>query len=267
MLTGRVPFVSDTEFGLMMAQIEQAPPPPTAFAPHIPLPIEGAIMRSLAKKPEARFQTVTEFREVLEQSLGGVPATVTVKPVAAPPATRIAMPATPTGGDAPKETRLGGAGAAAAPGQFYPQGMPGTPSGPHPGFQPAHAQRPPAKNSKVGVYIAVGAVLLVIVIAAPVLIFLGMKGGNPPAPAVVSEPTPVPQAPGAMAPSAPAPAAVLPPAAPGSAQPSTGLIDAPISTESPRAETSKPSRAAKQPKKKDDDMARKREEARRLLEQ
>src|SRR6185503_3226811 len=52
MLTGRIPFDADTEFSMMMAQIQQAPPPPRSFATHIPLPLEHAIMRSLAKKPE-----------------------------------------------------------------------------------------------------------------------------------------------------------------------------------------------------------------------
>jgi serine/threonine-protein kinase len=65
MLTGRVPFESDSEYGVMMAQINEAPPPPRTFAPHIPLPIEQAIMRSLAKNPAARFQTVGEFRMAL----------------------------------------------------------------------------------------------------------------------------------------------------------------------------------------------------------
>ncbi len=65
MVTGRVPFKSDSEFGLMMAQINDPPPPPRTLDPHIPLHIERAIMRSLAKNPDARFQTVGEFRMAL----------------------------------------------------------------------------------------------------------------------------------------------------------------------------------------------------------
>lgn len=70
MLTGRVPFNSDSEFELMRAQVEQAPAPPRSFAGHIPLAVEQAIMRSLAKKPEARYQTAGEFRSVLMGTLG-----------------------------------------------------------------------------------------------------------------------------------------------------------------------------------------------------
>jgi serine/threonine protein kinase len=68
MVTGRVPFASDSEYGLMMAQINEAPPPPRTIVPQIPLHLEQAIMRALAKNPDARFQTVGEFRMALESS-------------------------------------------------------------------------------------------------------------------------------------------------------------------------------------------------------
>src|ERR1041384_8037396 len=42
MLTGRVPFKHDTEFGLMMMQVNDSPPPPRTYAPHIPVHIEQA---------------------------------------------------------------------------------------------------------------------------------------------------------------------------------------------------------------------------------
>jgi serine/threonine protein kinase len=65
MLTGRVPFNSTSEYEIMKLQIEEAPPPPTLFSAHLPLPIEQAIMRSLAKKAAARYQTAGEFRAAL----------------------------------------------------------------------------------------------------------------------------------------------------------------------------------------------------------
>ncbi len=66
MLTGRVPFKHESEFGLMMMQINDPPPPPRTFAPHISLHVEQAIMRALAKRPDARFQSVGEFRLALQ---------------------------------------------------------------------------------------------------------------------------------------------------------------------------------------------------------
>jgi predicted Ser/Thr protein kinase len=72
MLTGRVPFDSTSEFEMMKMQVEQAPQPPRTFTANIPLDIEQAIMRALAKKPEARFQTAGEFRAILLGALGKV---------------------------------------------------------------------------------------------------------------------------------------------------------------------------------------------------
>jgi serine/threonine protein kinase len=89
MLTGRVPFNSDSEFELMRAQVEQAPAPPRSFAAQIPLPVEQAIMRSLAKKPEARYQNAGEFRSVLMGTLGATTNLLDKKPATyAAPVTR-----------------------------------------------------------------------------------------------------------------------------------------------------------------------------------
>ena len=118
MLTGRVPFESLSEFDLMKAQIEQAPTPPRTFAAHLPLPIEQAIMRSLAKKPGARFQTAGEFRSVLLGALAGTTTPLENNPraVYAAPATRFNEPpsARTPSGEMPKETRLAGSAGAAA---------------------------------------------------------------------------------------------------------------------------------------------------------
>src|SRR6266571_2664342 len=61
MLTGRVPFNSSSEYELMRSHIEEAPKPPGTFAPQIPVIVEQAIMRALAKKPEARQRSANEF--------------------------------------------------------------------------------------------------------------------------------------------------------------------------------------------------------------
>jgi serine/threonine-protein kinase len=115
MLTGRVPFNSTSEYQLMRSQIEDAPTPPRTFSPQIPLGIEQAIMRSLAKKREARYQSASEFRTSLLQRTTGVAATSPLEN----PASRTAggyvapgvleaptMPLAPPSVDVPKETRL-----------------------------------------------------------------------------------------------------------------------------------------------------------------
>jgi serine/threonine-protein kinase len=115
MLTGRVPFTSTSEYELMRCQIEDAPAPPRTHAPHIPLSVEQAIMRSLAKKREARYQSAGEFRTMLiNRNTGAVtrPLDATnarTGPYAAP-ATQVdrTKRMTPPSGDTVKATRLAG---------------------------------------------------------------------------------------------------------------------------------------------------------------
>jgi WD40 repeat protein/tRNA A-37 threonylcarbamoyl transferase component Bud32 len=69
MLTGRVPFErpkdSDSDFPVLSAHTSQPPPPPRQFAPGIPVGVESAILKALAKKPEERFQSCEEFMAAL----------------------------------------------------------------------------------------------------------------------------------------------------------------------------------------------------------
>jgi serine/threonine-protein kinase len=113
MLTGRVPFNSTSEYELMRCQIEDAPAPPRTIAPHIPLPVEQAIMRSLAKKRDARYQSASEFRKMLMLRNTGAITT----PLEAPrpntggyaaPATQAGASRTNPSGETVKATRLAG---------------------------------------------------------------------------------------------------------------------------------------------------------------
>jgi eukaryotic-like serine/threonine-protein kinase len=67
MLTGRVPFNSQSEYELMRSHIEEAPMPPRTLVPQLPVIVEQAIMRALAKRPEARQKSANEFRMMLPQ--------------------------------------------------------------------------------------------------------------------------------------------------------------------------------------------------------
>jgi len=66
MLTGRVPFQSDSEFELMKAQVEQLPIPPRQFSPNIPEQVEWAILCATEKDPDKRFQTAAAFCDAIE---------------------------------------------------------------------------------------------------------------------------------------------------------------------------------------------------------
>jgi Protein kinase domain len=108
MLTGRVPFASDSEFELMRAQVEEPPPPPSSLLADIPEEVERAILRALAKRPEGRFASAGEFRAALLDAYQTAPLSLGARP----PASRAASPdAAPrddddtgrgiSGGDAP----------------------------------------------------------------------------------------------------------------------------------------------------------------------
>lgn len=70
--TGDVPFNAATEFALMMAQVEAPPTPPTQLRPEVSAQLEAIILRTLAKKPDDRFQNIGELTgallELKEQS-------------------------------------------------------------------------------------------------------------------------------------------------------------------------------------------------------
>ncbi|MFQ5571973.1 MAG: protein kinase [Rhodothermales bacterium] len=118
MLTGKVPFESDSDYGLMRAQIEMPPPPPRVIAPKVPEGIEAAVLRALEKDPDARFQAVAAFREQVEAGLRVKEKPREEAETKAPPPTRIASLADAGPADGrevePKETRVAGAQEVAA---------------------------------------------------------------------------------------------------------------------------------------------------------
>ena len=66
MVTGVRPFDADSPFTLMLAHVEQAPPPPTAVSSGLPLVLEEILLKALDKDPAKRFQSAELFRWALE---------------------------------------------------------------------------------------------------------------------------------------------------------------------------------------------------------
>jgi serine/threonine-protein kinase len=65
-MSGHVPFESDSDYKVMTDHVKTPPPPPTYFYPHIPPGIAGAVLHSLAKDPNQRFQSCEEFGKALD---------------------------------------------------------------------------------------------------------------------------------------------------------------------------------------------------------
>ncbi|MGA8144509.1 MAG: protein kinase [Candidatus Acidiferrales bacterium] len=66
MLTGHLPFESDSEFQIMQDHVYTPPPPPSKYYPYINKGIENVILKSIEKNSDARFQTVEQFGAALE---------------------------------------------------------------------------------------------------------------------------------------------------------------------------------------------------------
>jgi hypothetical protein len=66
MLSGHVPFESDSEFQTMQDHVSTPPPPLSRYYPYAPREFECVVDKALAKNPNDRFQTVEEFGSALE---------------------------------------------------------------------------------------------------------------------------------------------------------------------------------------------------------
>jgi eukaryotic-like serine/threonine-protein kinase len=170
LLTGTFPFHAETPMAMLAARLLQSPIPPRDVRGDLPVAVEDVVMRSLARKPEARFASAAEMVTALRAAagiganpqaqppltpVGGVPAIgetlVASPPIETPPYVRPQVSAPP-----PQ--------AYVAPTQAAPQrGDPvlGLPSLPVPGVS--------GTKPKTGLFIGVGATVLVLVIA-----FVGM---------------------------------------------------------------------------------------------
>jgi serine/threonine-protein kinase len=72
MLCGRLPFVSESEYELLRAQVEAAPPPVSQFVSGVPEFVEGAIRKALEKDPRNRYPSCAEMAAVLREGAAGV---------------------------------------------------------------------------------------------------------------------------------------------------------------------------------------------------
>lgn len=68
-LTGDTPFDGSTHFEIMTKHLSEAPKRPSTLGIALPDIVEDALMRSLAKKPDDRFENAREMRKILEAAL------------------------------------------------------------------------------------------------------------------------------------------------------------------------------------------------------
>jgi len=145
LVTGDRPFKGNSDYELMVAQLQQIPMPPIQLRPDLPEALNNVIMTAMEKDPARRYQSAQDFAAALANVCGEPGVTPTV---VAP-----APPAEMTAGYA----ATGATNAYPAP---PPVGPPETPS-PIPVPPPVVQPPPPAAASKSyrGLYMTLGALI------------------------------------------------------------------------------------------------------------
>ena len=141
MCTNRRPFQGDSDYSIMAAHLTAAPVEPIQIDPSLPAVLNDIILMSIAKDPAQRFQTAGAFQAALNSVTTGAGAVAT---------TAMAGSATRIGGPypAPPPLMSEAPAAAAAP--------------------PLAAAQQPA-GSKRGLYMAIGSIVTVAVLAIAAL--------------------------------------------------------------------------------------------------
>lgn len=88
-LTGRVPYDADTPVAILLKHITDPLPIIREVLPDLPDPLEGVLLKALAKNPNDRYQSAADFKAALERYERGVAESPTAPgpaPAAAPQA-------------------------------------------------------------------------------------------------------------------------------------------------------------------------------------
>jgi len=70
-LTGNPPFADKTGMGVLWAHLQEDPPDPRALRPDLPEAMAAAVLRGLAKEPEDRPQSTSEYAAEIEAAAAG----------------------------------------------------------------------------------------------------------------------------------------------------------------------------------------------------
>jgi hypothetical protein len=149
-LTGRVPFPGTTPDEVRASQATGDVVPPSRFAPDIPPPLDGLVLQSLRRQPEARFRSADAMARALALAVGGARTEPERRRAAADDETRVVPAASPP--------RVG----------YVPPPVPARVPDPRP---VAHSTSPPARARRRGIGGLIGT-LLILAAAAAVVAFV-----------------------------------------------------------------------------------------------
>jgi serine/threonine-protein kinase len=91
LITGRVPFQSDTSYAVIHSQIFDPPPPPSELNSKVGPQLEAVLLKTLSKTPADRYPTAGELAQALRSALLDLPTNI------APAGTSVLPDYTPLG--------------------------------------------------------------------------------------------------------------------------------------------------------------------------
>jgi serine/threonine protein kinase len=245
MLTGKLPFDTDSQYALMTAQLNTDPPPPITLRSDLPPALNQIIMMCMAKDPEKRFQSADALRAALKTvpvsalpparttAVPGNAPSPTPAPAAKTPAAAAAYSSDETLVDAPLTPRPG-----VVPTPIPTQAQPPTPS---PTPQPAQAAPPPLSAGPLpppesrpsathrGLWVAIGSLVGVSVLLAAG-IYIPRHMGTHADPATTSDSPSSPSQPPAASTDSSAPST---PSSPAGSTPSANSDGGPVNIQVP----------------------------------
>jgi eukaryotic-like serine/threonine-protein kinase len=171
MVTGRRPFEGTSDFSIMAAHLEQKPVAPIEVIPGVPTELSDIILMAIAKDPVNRFQSAAAFHAALKSLTTGLgpggtlmgPAVVP-PPVPAVPPTVVNTPVSAPPPPLPFQAQPVAQPVQAAPPPFTPQ-----PAYPPPAPPPYAIPPASQKFGRRGLYMALGSVATLLVLAAAVV--------------------------------------------------------------------------------------------------
>ena len=95
MVTRTRPFQGDSDYSVMAAHLNSQPVPPIQIDPTLPSALSDVILMAIAKNPDQRFQSADAFRRALESIAGQVPSAGGITKVVGGKAADVAGPTAP----------------------------------------------------------------------------------------------------------------------------------------------------------------------------
>jgi branched-chain amino acid transport system substrate-binding protein len=107
MVTGRTPYIADTPAAILIKQATEPLPRPKQYIPDLPEAVEKVLIKSMAKEPADRYQTMDDFARALEGLLlGDVTREVPIPPTMAAVAGTLTGTETPASSEPEKTADL-----------------------------------------------------------------------------------------------------------------------------------------------------------------